>query len=193
MKQLGNTKKVENTILKELYPKQELQFASINKRFTRHYSNLGFYLPPSEYVLFNWLVYYSDQASVFRYSAELLKLYAKASDRAIDIYGPEKVHYTTSMDNVRESFVSLIEKGLVIKITQKSKYMINPYVVFCHNNRLFSPTKKHKEYLDIIKECADDTGKLQSELTKLCDSIQKRSLDKLKMDKHYRELNGQGK
>ena len=188
MKQLVNTKKVENTILKELYPKQELQFASINKRFTRHYSNLGFYLPPSEYVLFNWLVYYSDQASVFRYSAELLKVYAKASDRAIDIYGSDKVHYTTSMDNVRNSFVSLIEKGLVIKISQKSKYMINPYVVFCHNNRLFSPTKKHLEYLNIIKECAGDTYKLQSELTKLCDGIQKRSLDKLKMDKYYREL-----
>ena len=188
MKQAGNTKKVENTTLKELYPRQELQTPSINKRFTRHYSNLGFYLPTSEYVLFNWLTYYSDQSSVFKYSAELLRVYAKASERAIDIYGSDKVHYTTSIDNVRESFISLIEKGLVIKISQKSKYMINPYVVFCHNNRLFSTTKKHKEYLDIIKECADDTSKLQLELTKLCDSIQKRSLDKLKMDKYYREL-----
>lgn len=193
MKMLGNTKKVETTTLKELYPRQTLSCNSLNKRFTRHYVNVGFYLSPSDYVLFNWLVYYSDQANMFTYSAKLLKVYDKASERAVEIYGRDKVWYNTSMTNARLSFISLIEKGIIIKLSEKSGYMINPYMVFCHNNRLFSPTKKHKEYLDIIKECADDTVKLQSELTKLCDSIEKKSLDKLKMDKHYRKLNGLGK
>lgn len=189
MNTTGNTKKVEQCGLKELYPCQELLIPSTNKRFTRHYSNVGFYLPPSEYVLFNWLVYYSDQVNVITYSAELLKLYDKACSLAIKIYKPEKVTYTTSMDSVRDSFISLVEKGLIIKMSAKSKYMMNPYMVFSNNFRIFPAKLRHTQYLAVITKNKGDVDGLQADLTKYCDGIAKDFAKKMAMDKVYLERN----
>lgn len=187
---LGNTKKVEKTTLKTLFPRQELSNHSIRKGFTRHFTNTAFYLPPSEYVLFQWLVYYSDGANVFTYSAELLRMYDKASDKAIEIYGAEQIHYKTSMTNARESFISLIEKGLFI-ILSSGEYMVNPYVVYSGASRRFSPKNTHKAYLKIVNTYEGE--ELSLELTKFCDEIQASFVKELlRTNVNLRKINGEG-
>lgn len=168
---LGNTKIVESTTLKELYITQHLSVHSESKKFTRHFTNAAFYLEPSDYTLLSWIVYYSDSANVFTYSAELLRMYDKASDRAIEIYGAGKIQYKTSMSNARKSFISLVEKGLFIKLSAKGQYMINPYVVYSSNDRIYPPKKMIGMYLDIVSKYKGD--ELSKELTKMCDGIQK--------------------
>jgi len=167
---LGNTKLVEQSKLKCLYITQQLSTHSENKRMTRHFTNACLYLPQSDYVLFSWLVYSSDLANVITYSTELLKMFQKATERAIEIYGVDKVCYNTNIRNTRKSFISLVEKGLLIKLTNKSQYMINPYMVYSHNDRVYSPRNGHKAYLKIVNEFNGED--LANELTKLCDNIQ---------------------
>lgn len=189
---LGNTKIVEYTTLKELYITQHLSVHSENKKFTRHFTNTAFYLEPTDYTLFSWLVYYSDSANVFTYSAELLRMYDKASDRAIEIYGADKIHYKTSISNARKSFISLIEKGLIIKLSAKSQYMINPYMVYSSNDRIYPPKKMSQMYLDVVNKYKDE--ELTKELTNLCDSIQKIfKKELLRTNIKLREKNGRDK
>ena len=185
---LGNTKKVENTTLKELYITQRLSIHSETKKFTRHFTNTAFYLPVSDYVLFSWLVYYSDISNSFTYSAELLRMYDKASDRAIEIYGKDKILYSTSMTNARNSFMSLIEKGLIVKLSKKNQYMINPYMV-CSGSKFYNSNKKNKEYLDLVNSYKGDD--LRIALTKFCDNI-KDMFDKelLRTNINLRKKNG---
>lgn len=166
----GNTKKVEQTTLKSLYITQDLSVFSYTKCLTRHFTNACFYLSPSDNVLLNWLTYYSNAHNVFTYSTQLLKVYDRASDRAIEIYGSEIVNYTTSMTNARMSFISLVEKGMVIKLTRKAQYMINPYMIYT-KSRLYPPSISHKRYLNVVNNYKGE--ELSKELTKLCDSIQK--------------------
>lgn len=165
----GNTKKVEQTTLKSLYITQDLLLTSHTKCLTRHFTNACFYLNPSDNVLLNWLTYYSSSHNVITYSSELLRRYDAASDRAIEIYGACRVNYKTSMTNARMSFISLIEKGMIIKLTKKGQYMINPYMIY-PKSTLYVPNIQHKKYLSIVKNYHGD--ELSLELTKLCDSIQ---------------------
>lgn len=167
----GNTKLIESITLKELLPKQELYDHSTTKSFTRHWCNIFLYLDPTECALFSWLVGYSDQVNVFTYSTTLLKQFDKASDRAMEIYGVDKVKYKTSRDNARKTFISLVEKGLLIRIKGKNRFMINPYIVYSGNPRKFSRASKHREYLSIVKNTSAD--KLESELTEYCNNIEK--------------------
>jgi hypothetical protein len=167
----GNTKLIETITLKELYPKQELADQSTNKAFTRHYCNIFLYLDTTECALFTWLVGYSDQVNVFTYSTTLLEQFDKASDRAMEIYGVDKVKYKTSRDNARMTFISLVEKGLLIRIKGKNRFMINPYMVYSSNPRKFARASRHKEYLDIIEFSSAD--KLAEELTEYCNDIER--------------------
>ena len=173
----GNTKKVEQTTLKSLYITQDLSINSHTKCLTRHFTNACFYLSPSDNVLLNWLTYYSNGHSVFTYSTQLLKVYDKASDRAIEIYGACRVNYKTSMTNARMSFISLVEKGMVIKLTRKGQYMINPYMIYT-KSMLYPPRVNHAKYLNVVKNYKGE--ELAKELTKLCDNIQKIFEDDIK-------------
>lgn len=168
----GNTKLIETITLKELLPKQDLAECSVTKAFTRHWCNIYLYLDPTECALFSWLVGYSDQVNVFTYSTTLLQQFDKASDRAMEIYGVDKVKYKTSRDNARMTFISLVEKGLLIRIKGKNRFMINPYMVYSSNPRKFARASRHKEYLNIIKHSSAD--KLGSELTDYCNDIEKK-------------------
>ncbi len=167
----GNTKLIESITLKELLPKQELADQSCNKAFTRHWCNIFLYLDATECALFTWIVGYSDQVNVFTYSTTLLQQFDKASDRAMEIYGVDKVKYKTSRDNARMTFISLVEKGLLIRIKGKNRFMINPYMVYSSNPRKFARASRHAEYLDIIKHSSAD--KLAGELTEYCNDIER--------------------
>jgi hypothetical protein len=167
----GNTKLIESITLKELLPKQELADHSTVKSFTRHWCNIYLYLDPTECALFSWLVGYSDQVNVFTYSTTLLQQFDKASDRAMEIYGVDKVKYKTSRDNARMTFISLVEKGLLIRLSGKNRFMINPYMVYSSNPRYFPRTKKHKEYLEIVNSSSAD--ELRTRLTEFCNRIEK--------------------
>lgn len=165
----GNTKLVESIKLKDLYPRQLLKMTSLNKKITRHFTNSAYYLSPDEYTMFNFVVFMSDSNCIFNYSTELLKMYDKATSRAIEIYGACRVSYKTSTTNARNSFISLIEKGLIIRLSKgKNRFMINPYVV--HSSiKLIDFNKIHKNYLEIIEKYKGE--ELSDQLTIFCDSI----------------------
>lgn len=167
----GNTKLIESITLKELYPRQQLSERSETKAFTRHWNNIYLYLDITECALFSWLVGYSDGCCTFTYNTTLLKQFDKASDRAMEIYGVDKVKYKTSRDNARMTFISLVEKGLLIRLSGKNRFMINPYMVYSSNPRYFPRTKKHKEYLEIVNSSSAD--ELSSRLTEFCNRIEK--------------------
>jgi len=164
----GNTKLVESVKLKELYPRQQIT-KGFDKRITRHYSNSSYYLTPDEYTLFNFITFMSDVDCSIKYSTLLLKQYDKSTDRAIEIYGSDKVCYKTSMTNARNSFVSLVEKGLLIRLSVgKNLFMINPYVAFSMHS--YFPYKKiHSDYNNIVKSYIGQ--ELSDKLTELCDGI----------------------
>jgi hypothetical protein len=89
----------------------------------------------------------------------------------MEIYGVDKVKYKTSRDNARMTFISLVEKGLLIRIKGKNRFMINPYMVYSSNPRKFARASRHKEYLDIIEFSSAD--KLAEELTEYCNDIER--------------------
>lgn len=167
----GNNKKVESAELKNLYITQPLSIHSLNKRFTRHLSNACLYLKPTEYILLNWLVGYSNGINVVKYSSELLRKFDAASDRAIEIYGKERIEYTTSMTNARMAFISLIEKGMLIKLTKKSCYMVNPMMVYTHNFRIFLEHNCQKSYMAILNDADGDNELIKKGLTEYCDKL----------------------
>ena len=172
----GNTHLVESAELKNLYITQSLSIHSLNKRFTRHFTNCCLYLKPTEYVLLNWLIGYSNGINVVKYSSELLRKFDAASDRAIEIYGKERIEYTTSMTNARMAFISLIEKGMLIKLTKKSCYMVNPMMVYTHNFRIFSENNCQKSYMAILKSAKTgskdgDNELIKKGLTDYCDKL----------------------
>lgn len=167
----GNTKLVENSELKNLYITQPLLIHSLNKRFTRHMTNACLYLKPTEHVLLYWLVGYSNGINVIVYSTQLLRLFDAASDRAIEIYGKERIQYTTSMTNVREAFISLVEKGLLIKLTRKANYMINPMVVYTSNKVIFDVNNCQNAYMYILKSADGDNELIKKGLTNYCDNL----------------------
>ena len=191
----GNTKKVEGTDLKQLYITQPLSIHSLNKRTTRHYFNACLYLKPTEYVLLNFITGYSNGINVIKYSIELLELFAAASDRAQEIYAKDKIQYTTSTTNAREAFISLIEKGMVIKLTKKSHYMINPMMIYTHNFRIFNENNCQKAYMAILDSADGDNDKIKQGLTKYCDklySIFEKELLRTNINER-KKLNGTGK
>jgi len=171
MKSKGNTHLVESAELKNLYITQPLSIHSLNKRFTRHFNNCCLYLKPTEHVLLNWIVGYSNGINVVKYSSELLRKFDSASDRAIEIYGKERIEYTTSMTNARMAFISLIEKGMLIKLTKKSFYMVNPMMVYTHNFRIFSHHNCQKDYMAILDSADGDNELIKKGLTDYCDKL----------------------
>ena len=171
VKSKGNTKKVDQVELKNLYITQSLSIHSLNKRFTRHYCNACLYLKPTEQVLLYWLVGYSNGINVIEYKTELLKQFDAASDRAREIYGKESIQYTTSTTNVREAFIGLVDKGLLIKLTKKANYMINPMVVYTHNWRIFKFNNCQKDYMAILEAADGDNELIKKGLTDYCDKL----------------------
>lgn len=171
MKLKGNTHLVESTELKNLYITKPLSIHSLNKRVTRHLLNSCLYLKPTEYVLLNWLIGYSNGINVVKYESELLRKFDAASDRAIEIYGKERIEYTTSMTNARMAFIYLIEKGMLIKLRKKSHYMVNPMMVYTHNQRIFTENNCQKSYMAILKSAYGDNELIKKGLTDYCDKL----------------------
>lgn len=157
---------VLTTQINQLLPFPKLRMRSLDKRFTRHWCNLALILSPNELSLFSWLVYMSDSKNAFEWSDKLTKQYQKASKLAVEYYKVEKIVYSTSGKSVYSSFRKLIELGLVIKMTDKKRYMINPMVVYSGNMK---GADVQKEYLERISR-----ENVQKELTEMCDNIYKR-------------------
>lgn len=168
----GNTRKVESTVLKDLLIKQELSPQSITRCFTRHYTNMALVIHPNQWALFNFLVFMSDSSGSFEYSTKLLSQFSKAADYAKIHYKADKIHYSTSPSMVRQSYVFLVENGLLVKLSRKGWYMINPFMVYNSNWRLFNGKKLMKDYLVVI-----NSGDISANLTKYCDGI-KEKVDK---------------
>jgi len=110
--------------------------------------------------------------NVVKYSSELLRQFDAASDRAIEIYGKERIEYTTSMTNARIAFISLIEKGMLIKLTRKHNYMINPMMVFTYNHRIFLEKRCQQSYMAILKSADGDNELIKKGLREYCDKVQ---------------------
>lgn len=168
----GNTKKVESAVLKDLLIRRDLSPQSINRCFTRHYTNMSLVTHPNQWSLFNFLVFMSDSSGSFKYSTMLIKQFSKAAELAKYHYKVGKIHYSTSPSIVRQSYIFLVENGLLVKLSLKGWYMINPFMVYNSNYRLFNGNKIMKEYLRVIQ-----SADISTELTKYCDGI-KEKVDK---------------
>lgn len=165
----GNTEKVLSADIKSLHCCPDLKITSINKSITRHYVNLHLILPHTELSLINFLVFISDSVNVFTYETDLLIQFAKASDRAVDLYKAPKVKYNTSMPSLRNAFMNLVEKGLLVPLKDKGKYMICPSLVYSSNRSLFSAKKILSDY----KECYNSPNPSLS-LKSMCEDIKDR-------------------
>jgi len=172
LNRLGNTRKAESAVLKDLLIKQELSPQSITRCFTRHYTNMALAIHPNQWALFNFLVFMSDSSGSFEYSTKLMSQFSKAAEHAKNHYKADKTHYSTSPSMVRQSYVYLVENGLLVKLSLKGWYMINPFMVYNSNYRLFNGKKIMKEYLRIVN--SDD---ISANLAKYCDGI-KEKVDK---------------
>lgn len=141
----------------------ELAKASLKSNIcSRNLFNASFILNPNEYTLLNFLVFMADK-NVVKYSIKLLKQYDKATSRMIDIYGCDKVMYSTSRDIARKSFIKLIERGYLIRLNSKSEFMINPMVVIPLG---LDPRMVQERYLEAIA-----SADIQGELAKLCNIL----------------------
>lgn len=104
------------------------------------------------------------RSGVIKYSIVLLKQYDAATSRMIELYGTDKVHYSTSRDIARNSFISLIERGYLIRL-KKNDFMINPMLLY---PALANPIKLQEEYLEVI--ASDD---VEDSLSKWCNKFVK--------------------
>lgn len=160
----GNTKRVESTKLIRLVPDKKLKRTSLNRVIcSRHLVNSCFILSPNEYTLLNFLMF-MFRSGVIKYSIVLLKQYDAATSRMIELYGTDKVHYSTSRDIARNSFISLIERGYLIRL-KKNDFMINPMLLY---PALANPIKLQEEYLEVI--ASDD---VEDSLSKWCNKFVK--------------------
>ena len=164
MNQKGINKRVESAKLTSLFPSQELRLKSLDKTITRHFSNLCLSLPQTEYCLYNWLIFMSDINCTFEYSTKLMDQFKKAADRFNEI-NKTKVTYNTGLDRARDSFISLVEKGYLIRL-EGNKFMFNPMVVARTTSGL-NRRKLQKEYLAII----DSAENVEQELSKWCNDL----------------------
>lgn len=152
-----------NTRLTNLWQMPKLRIQSLDKRFSRHWCNLALTLPPNELSLFSWLVYMSDRKNSFKWTDLLSKQYQKASKLAVEYYKIENIHYSISGKSVYASFRWLIDRGLIIKMTDKKRYMINPVIVY----------PASMKGADIQKEYLERTSRhdIEKELKEMCDNI----------------------
>lgn len=159
----GNTKKVESVDLKRLFASNELGIQSLEKVcISRHLSNLSYVLTPNEYTLFMFLIGMAKKDNKIKYSTALLQQYDKATSRYMEICDIGKIHYSTSRDIARNSFISLIENGCLIRLN-KNVFMINPMIIYPLGVKA---RDLQKEYLDII-----NGADVSINLTKWCNSI----------------------
>jgi hypothetical protein len=104
----------------------------------------------------------SDDMNRLKYSTVLLEQYKAASNRAVELYKCEKIHYNIDPSRTRESFIKLVEGGYLVKLTS-GEYMINPIMVY---NRVFKGKEIQEAYQAVVK-----SENVSEELTKYCESL----------------------
>ena len=153
-----DVKSVDNADIVELLNFHELKGINIRRNFTRHYVNLSLILPHTELSLFMWLSCMADEKNTFLWSTKLFYQFEKASELASEYYKVDKIGYSTTTKPVRIAFISLINKGILIKMKEKKRYMVNPMLVY--------PTAINGNKLGGLYSAAGKEG-----LKKLCDKI----------------------
>lgn len=160
-----NKSNIASSELSNLCIDKELAKSSLKVTVcSRNLFNASFILTPNEYTLLNFLVFMAEK-NVITYSIKLLKQYDKATSRMIEIYGSDKVMYSTSRDVARNSFIKLIESGYLIRLSGKNKFMINPMVVIPNG---LDPRNVQEMYLEALS-----SADVSIELTKLYNNISK--------------------
>jgi hypothetical protein len=143
----GNTNKVKSAELKILLITEELCNKSLDKVFTRHFCNLHLHLDRTELALITWLPYMSNHLNVFEYSTKLMEQFKKASIRADELYKRGE-RYGITVHRSSNAFVSLIEKGLVIRLSD-GKYIVSPFLVY---HKTHEGKEIQERYLAAIRE-----------------------------------------
>lgn len=171
----GNSEKVIGADIKQLHCCPDLSINSMNKAITRHYVNLHLILSPTELTLLNFIVFISDSINIVKYDMTLLKQFSKASSRAVELYSADsKIAYNTSIPSLRNTFISLVEKGLLVPMKAKGEYMVCPALVFNSNWRLFNIKKILQDYSK-----AYNSPRPSESLKCLCEDIKKLYINEL--------------
>ncbi len=171
--------------IKSLHLCPDLKTTSCNKSITRHFVNLHLTLPYTDLVLLNFIVFMSDSANIIKYNTKLLNQFSKAAERSKEIYSvTNKQEFNTSHPNTRQSFINLIEKGILVPMKIKGTYMICPSLVYNSNHRLFNGKELLSRYHEVYNSpnpslalkylCEDIKAKLDNELKRTNKKLIKR-------------------
>jgi len=150
-----NTKRIITTKVKKLWEFPPLIDGKQGKVVTKHFTNLSFLIPPSQFSFISFLIYQSGADNVVRYSTALLKMYQQAVIKGSNRYKSTNPYLMTSEPKLRDFFEWYIENGLMLPCGDK-EFMINPSLTF---SKLYVRGDFYKEW---VKDYGDlrDMSKL---------------------------------
>jgi len=105
---------------------QQLPAQKRNRTISKHFSNLGMWMPKINLAMLMWLLYWGDKGGVFNYSTEMLDKFVLSAKYASEEYKHPPLNVNRKI--ARAVFRELVEMGLVQKVDKK-KYQINKLLI----------------------------------------------------------------
>lgn len=93
---------------------------------SKHFCNLGLWLPKINLAMLMWLMYWGDKGGVFNYSTEMLDKFVLSAKYASNEYSHPPIRVDRKI--VRSVFRELVDMGLVVRVERK-KYQINQSLI----------------------------------------------------------------
>lgn len=93
---------------------------------TKHFANLGLWLPKINLAMMMWLLYWADKGGSFKYSTEMLDKFVLSAKFASEEYSHPPLR--ADRKTARAVFRELEGMGLVVKVAGKN-YQINKELI----------------------------------------------------------------
>lgn len=143
-----NSAIVSKTKTKSLPNFPVLSVGKTKRVFTRHFCNLALWLSPDEFALLSFLVYSASADNTIKYSTRLLEKFIEAGNQALCEYVHPDCENLFSRNLIlrRKSFVSLVEKGLLLHTAKRHYFLINPMLTYesqIINNKQYEEFQKY--------------------------------------------------
>ena len=123
-----NTKVIQDSEKKVDLYFPELGNGKYNVVVSKHFCNLGLWLPPQQMSLLMWLVYQRDAEGNIIYNTRLLEKYSASIKQASKLY--RKSHLNTTVKLIRAEFKALIELGILEHQKGSKMFIINRKLIY---------------------------------------------------------------
>lgn len=152
---VGNTQKVQKTVVTDLLDFRELSIHKSNKIVTKNFTAFITGSEPSIARLCTFLIFESGRNNVIEFNTHLLVKYGKYLKAVQKKFGlKETKHKNSSLPVSRKNFQLLISTGILIPIDIKKKmFLINPALVY-HQNCYNEQATYMKHYEDFYSKWA---------------------------------------